>query len=386
MQRCRSLILADGAKLTATATLKDKAGIQVSGDDNSLTIYGQACQTGQLIASGGQETGGTNDYDAAGIGGGHNGSGSNITINGGNVTANSLTYGAGIGNGKYNPGNTTAASNIFVATALTVKADGCNPPMTELENTGNDLAGSLKGKQYVSIAKSLPVYKAEAIAAISAAVEGVTDEGILAIANKAIEDINAATSVEDVTSIKEKALADIALAKAKIAAIAEINAAIEGLTLFQAEQNHIDFMIDDIRNEDDENSVNLTKQTTLEYIALHPAKLAAIAEVKTAMGDLAESVITYNYIGCLAIESAYDANSIAMEKDNAIAKLDEVKTLLDDVYAIGKAAGIEEGKAEGLVTLGTEQPGPAVKVTKGDNEVILYSPDKVEYIINKSGD
>ena len=35
------------------------------------------------------------------------------------------------------------------------------------------------------------------------------------------------------------------------------------------------------------------------------------------------------------------------------------------------------------LTLGTPHPGPAVKVTKGDREVILYLPDKVEYIIRK---
>ena len=35
------------------------------------------------------------------------------------------------------------------------------------------------------------------------------------------------------------------------------------------------------------------------------------------------------------------------------------------------------------LTLGTPQPDPAVKVTKGDKEVILYLPDKVEYIIKK---
>ena len=36
-----------------------------------------------------------------------------------------------------------------------------------------------------------------------------------------------------------------------------------------------------------------------------------------------------------------------------------------------------------ILTLGTPQPGPAVKVTKGDTEVILCLPDKVECIIRK---
>ena len=89
------LILADGAKLTATGYWVDDeymgyAGIQVSGDGNSLTIYGQTALTGQLEANG--ETG------AAGIGGKYTVDGSNITINGGIITANAPD-GAGIGGG-----------------------------------------------------------------------------------------------------------------------------------------------------------------------------------------------------------------------------------------------------------------------------------------------
>ena len=102
------LILADGAKLTATG--KDAPGIQVSGDDNSLTIYGQTAQTGQLIANGGRKV--------AGIGGGEGCSGSNITINGGTVTANGGWYAAGIGGGAHGSG-----SNITV-NGGTVKATG----------------------------------------------------------------------------------------------------------------------------------------------------------------------------------------------------------------------------------------------------------------------
>ena len=162
------LILADGAKLTATGGA-DQAGITVSGEGNSLTIYGQTAQSGQLEANGGE--------NGAGIGGGGlRGSGVYITINGGKVTANGGTSGAGIGGGAggnglvitINGGTVTANGGkaasaigsghegkigiyITVATTHIVKADGNNPPTTVIENTGDDLALSLAGKQYATI-------------------------------------------------------------------------------------------------------------------------------------------------------------------------------------------------------------------------------------------
>ncbi len=200
------LILADGAKLTATGVEYD-AGIQMSIIGKSLTIYGQSNQSGQLIANGapgksdtsikagsagisGNHVGTVSDitinggiitanggvhcpgiggspygYDGsnitinggtvtanggaegAGIGGGYGGSGSNITINGGTVTANGADGADGIGSGYYG----SASSNITVATIFVVKADGNNPPTTVIENTGADLAGSLAGKRYVTV-------------------------------------------------------------------------------------------------------------------------------------------------------------------------------------------------------------------------------------------
>ncbi|MBQ0063268.1 MAG: hypothetical protein KBS94_04465 [Prevotella sp.] len=109
------LIVYDGAKLTATGA-DGKPGIEVSGEGNSLTIYGYTNQSGQLIAIGGA--------NAAGIGGGNAAAGSNITICGGLITANGGENASAIGSG--NGGD--AASNIFVATSFVVKADGNNPP------------------------------------------------------------------------------------------------------------------------------------------------------------------------------------------------------------------------------------------------------------------
>ncbi len=160
-----NLILADGAKLTATGDAT-QAGICVSGKGNSLTIYGQTYQSGKLEA----------EVNAgAGIGGnGEGGEGSNITINGGIIKAVSNWGGAGIGGGSYgkssnitiNGGTVTAigfegngigggvngyGENIFVATNLIVKAGVSDKSATTIENTGSDLAESLAGKRYVTI-------------------------------------------------------------------------------------------------------------------------------------------------------------------------------------------------------------------------------------------
>ncbi len=90
------LILCNDTTLTA------HKGITVSGDDNSLTIYQQAeavnAETGKLIID-------QVDRDNAGIGGSNNGSGNNITINGGTVTVTGGYHGAGIGGGYKGSGN-----------------------------------------------------------------------------------------------------------------------------------------------------------------------------------------------------------------------------------------------------------------------------------------
>ena len=176
-----NLILADGATLTVMGDENaNNAGIQVSGEGNSLTIYGQANQSGQLIATGGA--------NAAGIGGGERSFG----------------------------------SNIFIATDLIIKADNNNPPTTVITNTGADLASSLAGKQYVKIEKDLTPIKTAAIDDITEAIKGVSDADVRAIADKAITDINNATTEEQINSIKTFALT-------KINAIAAILSASQGI-------------------------------------------------------------------------------------------------------------------------------------------------------------
>ncbi|MCQ2309434.1 MAG: carbohydrate-binding domain-containing protein [Bacteroidales bacterium] len=281
------LILADGAKLTATGE-KKHAGITVSGDGKSLTIYGQTAQSGQLIANGGkfgagigggEDGNGSNitinggiviangEYDGASIGGGYHGSGSNITINGGTVTANGGHHGAGIGGGyngsgsnitinggtitatggdtaagigggeegsgsniTINGGTVTAnggqnaagigggeegsGSNIKVATAFTVYADNTTPPTNEILHTDNDIASYIAALRYVIVKDEMTNVKNEAIAAINAAIIGVTNADIIAIATYAIDAINAAANPHEIEIIKAQALAAIASAKA----------------------------------------------------------------------------------------------------------------------------------------------------------------------------
>ncbi|MCQ2314535.1 MAG: hypothetical protein MJZ56_05120 [Bacteroidales bacterium] len=119
-----NLILADGAKLTVAGG-DSQAGINVSGNGNSLTIYGQSAQSGQLIANGG--------FYAADISGGYEGSG----------------------------------SNIKVAASLTVYADNTNPPILEIPHTDDDIA-SHTAFRYVVVKDVVTGIKDSAIAAIAA--------------------------------------------------------------------------------------------------------------------------------------------------------------------------------------------------------------------------
>ena len=194
------LILADGAKLTATGG-EDQAGITVSGG-NSLTIYGQIAQSGQLFARGG--------IFGAGIGGGNKTNGSNITINGGMVIANGGEQGGdGIGGGLNG-----SSSNIKVGTALAIYADNNNPPTTDiLHVSGYDIAPYLNGKRYALVKDVTTSRKESAIADIDAAIYESDNDHIIAIATNAKTAINAAVSIEVISALKTQALAAIASAK-----------------------------------------------------------------------------------------------------------------------------------------------------------------------------
>ena len=165
-----------------------------------------------IVINGGTVTGKCtnvpNVFDhGVGIGDGYGASGSNITINGGTITAEGEDQSTAIG-GIREGEHYQHVVVVKVATSLLVKADNSNPPTTLIENNGGNLAESLIGKRYAVVFDLSPIIAA-AIKEIDLAIEGVTDENILAIANTAKTNIGNATTEEAINSIKTLALAKI---------------------------------------------------------------------------------------------------------------------------------------------------------------------------------
>lgn len=164
--------------------------------------------------------------------------------------------------------------------------------------------------------------KVDAIAKIEDAIDGVSDEDIFAIANTAIDDINAATAQENLDAIKT-------LAIAKINALVLIQTARQGI-----QNKEINDMIDD--------AVNGIKSTT------------KVEQIEDKLFN-AMTIIGLFLTG--------------KEEGDATG------------YDRGKEEGYNAGKAETLGEMGTPlTSSPAVKVTKGEKVVILYAPEKVEMI------
>lgn len=312
------LILTDGVTLTVQGA-GDQAGIRVLEED-SLIIYGQTNQTGQLIVTGGSE--------GAGIGGNMGYSGHNITINSGIVTAIGGDSGAGIGGGIYaggfnitiNGGTVTAiggyekdflnmgdaigsgfwganTSDIFVGDGVKVVAD---KTIIEHASISEDITKKIAGKNIVTTLDFRTALKA-----IDDAAGGSTDATITEIA-----DVAKASIVWDVsiaTADKVKSVSNLAVEK--------INAIKSILPLIG----------------DDTNARNTT------YIS---------------------EIISY-------IVSATEVTDVNTKKTQAMTAI----------------PAFMQGRSSAFGSLGTKQNGPAVKVTdKDDNEIILYSPKKVEYI------
>lgn len=112
-------------------------------------------------------------------------------------------------------------------------------------------------------------------------------------------------------------------------------------------------------------------------------KQAAIAEI----ADIVKDYPTSDYLQSLLatekekIKSAVNRPEVNERKQVARGILETAISIYPKAFAEGDASGYQRGKAEGLGTFGTEQSGPAVKVTKGTESIILYSPEKVEYMI-----
>ena len=102
----------------------------------------------------------------------------------------------------------------------------------------------------------------------------------------------------------------------------------------------------------------------------------AIADIYNAMQGEKSSTylngLVQNYLN--AINNSDDYAVINKNRVEAIGKLNSVISTYKEI----KSAEFGE-----FAEMRTPRPGTAVKVTKGDDEVILYAPDKVEYIIRK---
>ena len=119
----------NGGNLTITDE-NDNGSLEANGGAGGAGIGGGANGSASNITISGGAVNATGGTDAAGIGGGTQGEGSNITISGGKVEANGSAGAAGIGGGAYGEGN-----NITISGG-TVNANG-----------GTDAAGIGGGAQ-----------------------------------------------------------------------------------------------------------------------------------------------------------------------------------------------------------------------------------------------
>ena len=208
-------------------------------------------------------------------------------------------------------------------------------------------------RKYVDVTQA----KEDAIGAINAAIVGVTDEYILTVANQAITDINNQILAGNINSIKTLALA-------KIDAIGAINADIEDVT--------------------DEDILAVANQAKKDIVAAAPKdynyiKSQALARID-AMKDAMDTIDA-------TVEGVTDEDILAVANQ---AKKAIVAAATEDIRSIKEQALADlaiplkyynSGRKDAFGGMGTPLTDcPAVKVTKGDKEIILYAPDAVEMI------
>ena len=100
-------------------------------------------------------------------------------------------------------------------------------------------------------------------------------------------------------------------------------------------------------------------------------KIDAIKQIQTAGQGIQNTNIT-NWINGAIIDIAKDGIDTEDEVNNIKNQMLEVIYIFQD--------GKTEGKAEGLGEMGTPcDDCPSIEVTKGDNTIRLYSPEKVEF-------
>ena len=361
------LIICQGL-LTATGITDDTnniytPGIQVSGEGNSLTIYGQTIMTGQkLHATGGKK--------AAGIGGGQGGSGSNITINGGTITATG-DLGAGIGGGEGGDGtNITINNGVVKATSKYGAAigggqfcSGSNITINDGEVTATgELGGAGIGGGHFSSGSNITINGCRTVSATSRYGAGIGG-GV------------------------EGSGSDITIKGGTVTAYSARGSGIGGGDSSSGSNNitmPVNYRIKVnevfIHNDGTDLADLLAGK---KNVTAYPDKYlnernTAIATINAAIeGITNENILAMAATGITGVFNAEEVADINGIKEKTLADLQNVIT----IYNAGKADGYERGKADALGTLGTKQNGPALIVTdKDDNEIILYSPKSVEYI------
>lgn len=351
------LILADGAKLTTNAVgAGGGPGLQVIKGEGSLTVYGQAAQLGQLIAKG--TTGG-----CAGIGGSEGQSNGKITINGGIIEATgapSSNYGgAGIGGGGTGTGNgsditinggTVTATGAYQGAGI---GGGCNA-----EGSGITINGG-----------TVTAYGGTRGAGIGGGYSGsgsnITINGGIVIASGCWVD-------EDKRNSDGIGCGDggnLTPTNIKVASTHEVKA---------DNNNPPSTMIENDGSEDLAGKLKGQRYVTITP-SLETEKVYAIAAINAKLEEIDNGII--KGIASIAIASINATTSVVEVntiKTQALSNIAAAKGAYND----GKAEGYEEGKAEALGDMDTPPltDCPAVKVTKGDKEVILYAPEKVEFI------
>lgn len=383
------LILADGAKLTTNVVgASTGPGIHVS-NLASLTIYGQAAQSGQLIAKGERSNCagiGANDrqsssgkitinggiieatgcswddtqYGGAGIGSGGgtgSGNGSDIIINGGIVTATGVVGGAGIGGGDNDSG-----SNITI-NGGTVTANG--------GIGGAGIGGGDNGSgSYIIINDGIIVATGGDGSYAGAGIGG----GGNAVGSNITINGGTVTSSGGKKTTSEGFAAGIGCGSSKSSAT---NITVTSTLDVKADNNNPPSTV--IENVGYDLANKLADQ---RYVTINPnlatEKSYAITAINAEMTDTDNGYI--KGIGAIAIASINAATSVAEViaiKMQALSNIAAAKGAYND----GKTAGIEEGKSAALGTLGEKQNGPAVIVTdQDDKQIILYSPKKVQYV------
>lgn len=274
----------------------------------------------------------TGAYQGAGIGGGYKGSGSNITINGGTVTAYGGTLGAGIGGGYW--------------------AEGYGI--------------TINGGTVTAIGKGESIYAGAGIGGGDGrSGHDITINGGIVIASGCWVDEHKRNS----DGIGCGTGNNLTPTNIKVASTHDVKA---------DNNNPPSTMIENDGSEDLAGKLKGQCYVTITP-SLETEKVYAIAAINAKLEEIDNGNI--KGIATIAIASINAATSVAEVNAIKAQALSNIASA-QGAYYDGKAEGLEEGKADAFDGMDTPPltDCPAVKVTKGDKEVILYAPDAVEMI------